>query len=88
MMASIWALYVLKPDNIENYYEIKQYATDKLGNSFPLFVTSFESIDSNNVDLKMFIAELDNKFSNISNKYEISMNQLERNIQQSQKQLM
>ena len=55
MMASIWALYVLKPDLIENYYEIKQYATDKLGNTFPLFLTSFESIDSNNADLKMFI---------------------------------
>ena len=41
-----------------------------------------------NSDIKQFIQELDNKFSNISNKYEISMNQLEQNILSSQKSLM
>lgn len=43
MMASIWALYILKPDLIDNYYEVKQFATDKLGNQQPLFITSYES---------------------------------------------
>lgn len=33
MMSSIWALYVLKTDLIENYYEVKQFATDKLRKS-------------------------------------------------------
>ena len=31
MMASIWAFYVLKPDILENYYDIKQFVIDKLG---------------------------------------------------------
>jgi hypothetical protein len=30
MMSSIWALYVLKTEFIENYYEVKQFAVDKL----------------------------------------------------------
>ena len=88
MMSSIWALYVLKIDIIENYYEVKQFASDKLGNQQPLFITSSESISSDNIEIRQFISELDEKFKNTANKYEISMNQLEQNIQKSQAELM
>lgn len=88
MMASIWALYVLKIDIIENYYEVKQFATDKLGNQQPLFITSTEYISSSDNELHQFILDLDNKFKNNNNSYELSMNQLEQSIQQSQKELM
>lgn len=43
MMSSIWALYVLKIDLIDNYYQVKQFALDKFGNQQPLFITSYES---------------------------------------------
>jgi hypothetical protein len=85
-MSSIWALYVLKIDLIENYYEVKQFAVDKLGKQQPMFITSTENIDD--PDVKNFILSLDEKFKNISNKYEISLNQLEQNIQKSQAELM
>lgn len=88
MMASIWAFYVLKPDILENYYDIKQYAIDKLGNQIPLFITSFESVTDNDQELKQMIYELDTKFTNSSNRYEISFNQLEQTVKISQEQLM
>ena len=88
MMSSIWALYVLKIDFIENYYEVKEFICDKLGNQHPYFITSSESISDNDIELKEFVLDLDNKFKNSSNKYEISMNQLEQNIKNNQKELM
>lgn len=89
MMSSIWALYILKNEFVENYFEIQQYITDKLGNSYPLFLTSFESINPDrDSELHMFIQNLDEKFKSMGNKYEISMNQLEQNIQETQKRLM
>lgn len=88
MMASIWALYVLKIDLIENYYDVKQFANDKLGNQQPLFITATEYISENDLELRQFINELDEKFKTSNNKYEISFNQLEQNIQESQAELM
>ena len=41
-----------------------------------------------NQDIKQFIQQLDEKFKNTSNKYEISMNQLQQNILENQKELM
>lgn len=88
MMSSIWALYVLKIDLIENYYDVKQFANDKLGNQQPLFITATEYISENDLELRQFINELDEKFKTSNNKYEISFNQLEQNIQESQAELM
>lgn len=85
MMSSIWALYILKPTLIENYYEVKQFVTDKLGNQYPLFITSYEEVDAST---REFITNLDSKFKTSSNQYEISMNQLEQNVQKTQKQLI
>lgn len=33
MMSSIWAIYILRPNLIDNYYDVKQYVTDKLRKS-------------------------------------------------------
>lgn len=88
MMSSIWAFYILKPNLLDNYYDIKQFAIDKLGNQIPLFITSFESISDNEQELKEFIFNLDQKFKNNSNKYEISFNQLEKNIKTSQEEIL
>ena len=85
MMASIWALYVLKADLIENYYDVREFGTDKLGNSYPLFITSTEEITN---ETKEFISTLDEKFKTTSNQYEISMNQLETDIKANQEELM
>lgn len=88
MMCSIWAMYILKPDLIENYYDVRQFATDKLGHQFPLFITSTENPNTSSYEIEQFINELDQKFKNTSNKYDISMNQLESDINQTQEQLM
>ena len=88
MMCSIWVFYILKPELLENYYDIKQFATDKLGHQLPLIITSTENISNSDYEVLQFIQDLDNKFKNTSNKYEISMNQLEQNIMQDQKELM
>lgn len=88
MMCSIWAMYVLKPELIENYYDVRQFITDKLGNQLPLFITSTESSTESNYQIEQFINELDQKFKNTSNKYDISLNQLQSDIEQTQEQLM
>jgi hypothetical protein len=85
MMSMIWALYVIKPEFIENYYNVNRFGIDKLGNQIPLFVTSTESL---NPEDKQFLLELDTNFTNSSNDYEIELNQLEQQIENSQENLM
>jgi hypothetical protein len=70
------------------YFDVRQYITDKLGNSYPLFLTSFEPTAGTEFGSPQFIQELDSKFKSTSNKYELSLNQLQQNIQATQKELM
>ena len=85
MMSMIWALYIIKPEFIENYYNVNKFGIDKLGNQIPLFVTSTETLTA---DDKQFLYDLDINFKNSSNNYEIELNQLEREIASSQENLM
>lgn len=85
MMSMIWALYIIKPEFIENYYNVNKFGIDKLGNQIPLFVTSTETLTA---DDKQFLYDLDINFKNSSNNYEIELNQLEQEIASSQENLM
>jgi len=62
-MSMIWAFCCLKFEIIENYYIIRKYAENKLGNTIPLIVISDEN--SNTPEIKEIIENLDNTFSNI-----------------------
>lgn len=86
IMCSIWALYILKPELLELYYNINQFITDKFGREIALFVTSAESIQNSN-DVFQYINELDQKFKNSTN-YDVSISDLEQNIQNSSKDII
>ena len=78
----------IKNDYIEQYYDVKKYVTDRLGNSIPTFVITTESQQDINAAVKNMMDYIDNKFTAISNKQEISLNQLEMSVTESQSELM
>ena len=84
IMCSIWAFYVLKNQNLENYYNINQFVYDKFGKQIPIFVTSTENVGDQ--ETLQFIRELDNNFDLSDTNYEASVDQLQmdvnRNIQE------
>lgn len=88
MTSAIWAFYILKLEYLEQYYDVRKYITDKLGNSIPSFVISTESQYEINNEIKKMMNYIDDKFIAISNKHEINLNQLEMNIKESQADLM
>ena len=88
MTSAIWAFYIIKNDYIEQYYDVKKYVTDRLGNSIPVFVITTESQQDINAAVKQMMDYIDNKFTAISNKQEISLNQLEMSVTESQSELM
>lgn len=81
IMCSIWAFYILKNQNIQNYYNINQFVYDKFGKQIPYFVTSLQNVGDQ--ETLQFIKELDSSF-NVSNaSYEKSLASLEMNINQN-----
>lgn len=85
MMTLVWAFYFLKPNLVERYFDVRQYASDKMGQQVPLFLTSLDSIDESTTQ---FLTDLDNKFKTTTKTYDISMNQLENDIKKEQQKLM
>lgn len=73
IMCSIWAFYILKPEYLERYYNIINFINDKFGKQIPLFVTSTEQVNQQQ------IKHLDEIFNNIPN-YNISVNELQKNL--------
>lgn len=88
MTSAIWAFYIIKTDMIEQYYDVKKYVTDRLGNSIPVFVVTTESQTEINDAVKRMTKYLDSKFAAISNKNEITLGQLESSIKKEQEELM
>ncbi len=88
MASAIWALYILKSEFVEQYYDVKKYVNDKLGNTYPSIIFSSESQESINNDILNIMENMDAKFSNIMNNYESSYENLEENIEESQQELM
>lgn len=86
MSATCWGLYVLHPDLIDSYYDVRQYGVDKLGNQIPLFICPF--YQGSREEIKQRISLLDDRFKNISNKYEITMNNLEEQVREQQSNLL
>ena len=88
MTSAIWAFYIIKNEYIEQYYDVKKSVIDKLGNSIPTFVVTSESQHDIDAAVKNMMDYIDNKFTSISNKQEISLNQLEMSVTASQTELM
>ena len=78
VMCSVWAFYMLKPQNLQNYYNINKYIPDKLGQDIPLFVTSMQNV-SQSQNLQ-FIKDLDNKFSLSNTNYQKTIDQISQDI--------
>ena len=85
---AIWAFYIIKNEYIEQYYDVKKSVIDKLGNNIPTFVVTSESQHDIDEATKNMMDYIDNKFTSISNKQEISLNQLEMSVTASQTELM
>ena len=78
IMCSVWAFYMLKPQNLQNYYNINKYIPDKLGQDIPLFVTSMQNVtEGQNLQ---FIKELDSKFSLSNTNYQKTVDQLSKDV--------
>ena len=88
MTSAIWAFYIIKNEYIEQYYDVKKSVIDKLGNNIPTFVVTSESQHDIDEATKNMMDYIDNKFTSISNKQEISLNQLEMSVTASQTELM
>lgn len=78
IMCSIWAFYVLKNQNLQNYYNINQFIYDKFGKQVPLFVTSVQNVGD--TQTLQFIKDLDAEFSLSNTNYQRSVDQLEMDI--------
>ena len=86
ILSMCWALYILHPDIIESYYDVKKYGVDKLGNQIPLFVCPF-NVETPE-EIKARIEMLDKKLNQIGNSYEVTMNKLEQQIREQQSNLL
>lgn len=81
IMCSVWAFYILRPQILQNYYNINKYIQDKLGQDIPLFVTSIQNVsESQNLQ---FIRELDSKFKLSGNNYQRTVDQLSKDVNQN-----
>ena len=85
VMCSVWAFYILKPQHLQNYYNINKYVTDKLGKDIPLFVTSMQNV-SEGQNLQ-FIKDLDSKFNLTNTNYQKSISQLTNDINKNYEQI-
>lgn len=84
ILSMCWGLYILDPDIIETYYDVKNYGVDKLGNQIPLFICPFESGSYDKKRLEM----LDEKLQQIGHSYEVTMNNLQQQIREQQSNLL
>lgn len=82
IMCSIWAFYILKTEILENYYNINSFITDKFNQQIPLFITSMQNANSDDLQ---YINQLDNQFQNSS--YQISLSELEANVKSNSQQI-
>lgn len=85
VMCSVWAFYILKPQHLENYYNVNKYITDKLGKDIPLFVTSMQNV-SEGQNLQ-FIKDLDSKFNLTNTNYQKTIGQLTTDINKNYQQI-
>lgn len=85
IMCSVWAFYMLKPQNLQNYYNINKYIPDKLGRDIPLFVTSMQNV-SQGQNLQ-FIKELDTRFNLTNTNYDKPMDQLSNDVNKNYQEI-
>ena len=85
-MSMLWAFYYLKPLSLQNYYDTKKYAIDKLGNQIPLIVATADN--PTDEETKRILAEIDKTFKLSAKPYQIEMQELQKSVEKSQEELM
>ena len=81
VMSTIWALYALKMEILERYYDVRKIVLNKLGEPTPLFILPYTEIQQRDTD--DYMSRLDSRLDSFRSSYELQNKETEEEIKNS-----